>query len=269
MAHLVLIDAMNLIRRIYAVQERPYLPLADEVAATTKAQIITNTEQTLRQSLLRLQQELKPSHAALVFDGENSYWRQQLFADYKANRKPMPAMLADALPALQQVAKQLGFSSLQQQDYEADDIIASIASRMAQHHQQVTIVSTDKGFLPLLSAQIDVYDTFNRQFHSPETVQEKFGVPPLQLVRYWSLVGDNTNNIPGVPGIGPKTALELLALADTFSQAIQHDSCHKKTAEKILQHKDDIQTFMQILSLKTNVELGVNLQELRLEPITV
>lgn len=269
MAHLLLIDAMNLIRRIYAVQERPYLPLANEVAATTKAQIITNTEQTLRQSLLRLQQDLQPSHAALVFDGDNSYWRRQLFSDYKANRKPMPNMLADALPALQQAAKQLGFHSLRQPDYEADDIIASIASRMAQHQQQVTIVSTDKGFLPLMSQQIQVYDHFNRQFHSAETVQEKFGVPPQQLIRYWSLVGDNTNNIPGVPGIGPKTALDLLALADTFNQATQHEGCHKKIRDKILEHQADIQMFMQILSLKTDVELGINLQELRLEPSTL
>lgn len=265
MVHLLLIDAMNLIRRIYAVQERPYAPLADEVADTTKAQIVTNTEQTLRQSLLRLQQELKPSHAALVFDGQSSYWRRQLFADYKANRKPMPSLLADALPRLQLVAKELGFVSLQQQDYEADDIIASIATRMAKHQQQVTIASTDKGFLPLLSQQIQIYDTFNRQYNSSDSIHEKFGVQPSQLVRYWSLVGDSTNNIPGVPGIGPKTALEILALANTFSQAVQHESCHKKTAEKLIQHKADILVFMQILSLKTDVEMGINLQELRLE----
>jgi protein Xni len=84
MAHLLLIDALNLIRRLYAVQERPYLPLADDVAEGTKAQIIRNTENMLRQALARLQAELEPSHALLVFDGRDSLWRKALYADYKA-----------------------------------------------------------------------------------------------------------------------------------------------------------------------------------------
>lgn len=265
MAHLLLIDALNLIRRLYAVQERPYLPLADDVAEGTKAQIIRNTENMLRQALARLQAELEPSHALLVFDGRDSLWRKALYADYKANRKPMPAILADALPGLQQTAQTLGFNSVQQADYEADDVIASVAVRLAQHGQQVTIVSTDKGFLPLLGAHIGIYDAFARQFQTEEAVQQKFGVSSNQLVRYWSLVGDSTNNIPGVHGIGPKGAHDLMALGATLTQALEHPDCHKKLREKILQHKEQIKIFMQILSLKTDVQLGLNLQDMRIQ----
>ena len=110
---------------------------------------------------------------------------------------------------------------------EADDIIASVAVKMAQHGQQVTIVSTDKGFLPLLEQNIQVYDAFARQFHSTADVQQKFGVSTAQLVRYWSLVGDSTNNIPGVNGIGPKGAHDLLALGATLTDALEHPDCHK------------------------------------------
>lgn len=267
MAHLLLIDALNLIRRLYAVQERPYLPVTDDVAEGTKTQIIRNTETMLRQALARLQQELAPSHAVLVFDGRSSLWRKTLYADYKANRKPMPAILADALPGLQQCAKKLGFDSVQQDEYEADDIIASIAAKLAQHGQQVTIVSTDKGFLPLLSQHIHIYDAFARQHQTEDAVQQKFGVSTAQLVRYWSLVGDSTNNIPGVNGIGPKGAHDLLRLGATLTDALEHPDCHKKLREKILQHKEQIKIFMQILSLKTDVQLGLNLQDMRIQPV--
>ena len=266
MVHLLLIDALNLIRRLYAVQERPYLPLPDEVAEGTKTQIIRNTEAMLRQALSRLQQELQPSHALLVFDGRDSLWRKQLYPEYKANRKPMPTILADALPLLKQQALSVGINSVQQDDYEADDVIASVALKLAQHGQQITIVSTDKGFLPLLSDQINIYDTFSRKHQTVESVLQKFGVSPAQLVRYWSLVGDSTNNIPGVNGIGPKGAHDLLALGPTLTDALDHPDCHKKLKEKILLDKAQIKIFMQILTLKTDVQLGLNLQDMRIQP---
>ncbi|MDX3773246.1 flap endonuclease Xni [Chromatiaceae bacterium AAb-1] len=264
MAHLVLIDALNLIRRLYAVQERPYQPLAEDVADGTRQQIISNTRQMLVQAIERLRQELSPTHGLLVFDGRNSQWRRQLYAGYKANRKPMPDILAAALPDLEQTVKQHNFHCWQQSQHEADDIIATLASKMAQYQQQVTIVSSDKGYLPLLSQYIHIYDPFSRQQQTPELVIQKFGVPPEQLVRLWSLTGDSTNNIPGVVGIGPKTALELMAMGNTLTEALEHPDCHKKVREKILQHKDDIKCFMQVLSLQTDLQLGINLQTIRL-----
>ncbi|MEO3679468.1 flap endonuclease Xni [Rheinheimera fenheensis] len=269
MAHLLLIDALNLIRRLYAVQERPYLPLPDEVAESTKQQIIVNTAAMLRQALQRLVQELSPSHALLVFDGHDSVWRKTLYPPYKANRKPMPAILADALPKLQLEALELGISSIQRDEFEADDMIASAASRAAQHGQTVTIVSTDKGFLPLLPDGVQIYDTFARQYVTEQMVLQKFGVPSQQLVRYWSLVGDSTNNVPGVAGIGPKGAHDLMALGATLTDALEHPDCPKKLKEKILQHKEQIKIFMHILTLKTDVQLGLNLQQMRLNHAAV
>ncbi|WP_333606561.1 5'-3' exonuclease H3TH domain-containing protein [Arsukibacterium sp.] len=266
MARLLLIDALNVIRRLYAVQERPYLPLPDEVADSTKQQIISNTKQMLLQHLARLQLELTPSHALLVFDGRDSQWRQQRCPSYKANRKPMPAILSAALVDLQQAVEDSGIRCWQQDEYEADDIIASIACKALQHQQEVVIASTDKGFLPLLTQGALIYDPFNQQLISEQQVIDKFGVPAGQLVRFWSLVGDSTNNIPGVSGIGPKTALELMALGNTLTEALEHPDCPRKLRDKILADKENILSYMQVLSLQTHLQLGLNMQHIRLNP---
>jgi protein Xni len=265
MTQVLLIDALNLIRRLYAVQERPYQPLPEQVTDGTRAQIIQNTDNMLRQALQRLLKEFTPSHALMVFDGQHSPWRKALYPQYKANRKPMPAILADAMAGLVQSVTALGIQHVQHNDSEADDVIASVATKLAQHSMQVTIVSTDKGFLPLLSDNIHVYDTFARQFHTEQDVQQKFGVSSANLVRYWSLVGDSTNNIPGVPGIGPKGAHDLLALGATLTDALEHPDCHKKLREKILTQKDQIKVFMQLLTLRTDIQLGLNLQDMRVQ----
>ncbi|KKO50132.1 5'-3' exonuclease [Arsukibacterium sp. MJ3] len=267
MMHLLLIDALNVIRRLYAVQERPYLPLPEQLTDGTQQQIINNTETMLLQALQRLRQELLPSHALLVFDGRDSQWRQQRCPEYKANRKPMPVILAQALPALKQRLQQHGFQCFTDEKIEADDVIASIATKISQHQQQATIVSTDKGFLPLLNQGVAIYDPFARQQLTNEYVQNKFGVVPEQLVRLWSLTGDSTNNIAGVAGVGPKTALELMALGDTLTDALAHADCPKKLRDKILSQKEAIMNYMQVLSLQTNLELGLNLQELRLADV--
>lgn len=246
------------------MQERPYLPLTEAVAESTRQQIISNTRQMLRQALMRLRQELSPSHALMVFDGDNSYWRQQLCARYKANRKPMPAVLAEALPELIKDSEHTGVRCFKQAEYEADDVIATIASKLRQHQQQVIIISTDKGYLPLLAHGIEIYDPFTRQPIYREHVKEKFGVYPEQLVSWWSLVGDSTNNIPGVSGIGPKSAEEFMALGRSLNDALQHPDCPKKIRQKISEQKHNILIYTQILALQTNLELGLNLQDIRL-----
>lgn len=264
MAKVILIDALNLIRRLYAVQERPYLPLNDGVAEGTQQQIISNTRQMLKQALARLCTELAPSHALMVFDGNNSHWRQQLCELYKANRKPMPALLAAALPNLKSDTLASGIRCFEQAEYEADDVIATIATKLRLHQQQVVIISTDKGYLPLLSHGVEVFDPFAKQYTDRTKVKEKFGVYPEQLVSWWSLVGDSTNNIPGVAGIGPKSAEELMALGRSLNDALQHPECPKKLAQKINEHKQAVLLYNQILALQTNLELGLNLQDMRL-----
>lgn len=176
----------------------------------------------------------------------------------------MPAILAEALPTLITDTEQLGIRCFMQAEYEADDVIATIANKVRIHQQDAIIVSTDKGYLPLLPQGVQIYDAFSRHFLDTEYVKQKFGVAPEQLLSWWALVGDSTNNIPGVTGVGPKSAEELMQLGASLNQALQHPDCPKKLRQKILEQKQDILVYIQVLALQTNLELGLNLQDIRL-----
>ncbi len=263
MAHLLLLDGLNLVRRLYAAQERPFHNSPAPYSEATGQQLLHNTAEQLQQIAVKLTRQFKPSHVLAVFEVTHLNWRTQLYPAYKADRLPMPEHLQIALPVLKQKLSDTGIQSFQMPDQEADDVIATLAMTMRQHQQQVTIVSTDKGYLPLLAEGVVVYDHFNRQQHSNETVLQKFGVLPEQLVRYWSLVGDKTNNISGLAGIGPKTASELLKLGPDIKTALAHPDCPAKLKDKIMASRAELQLFMQILSLKTDLQLGLNLQQVR------
>ena len=162
-AHLVLIDAMNLIRRIYAVQERPFLGLG-ELSDNTKQQIVHNTKQATAKALQKIINEHQPTHALAVFDCHGKCWRYKIFPDYKKGRKKMPEHLALSLPDIQDSFLEKGVDSLESEQDEADDLIATLAVKMALRDQKTTIISTDKGFLPLLGNHIHVYDYFNKRY---------------------------------------------------------------------------------------------------------
>ena len=256
---LFLLDGMALIyRAFFAFSQNPRI---------TSYGLNTNAMFGFVNTLLDVINKQKPTHLACVFDTSAPTERHDVYEKYKAHREEMPEDLAKSLPYIFKILEAFNIPCITFDGYEADDIIASIAVKLAQHGQQVTIVSTDKGFLPLLSQHIQIYDAFARQHQTEEAVQQKFGVSTAQLVRYWSLVGDSTNNIPGVNGIGPKGAHDLLALGATLTEALEHPDCHKKLREKILQHKEQIKVFMQILALKTDVQLGLNLQDMRIQPV--
>lgn len=266
MAHLLLIDGLNLVRRLHAVQERPFSNSTSPYSAATAEQLLFNTTEQLLSTCKKLLRQFAPSHVAVVFEQPHLNWRAKLYPAYKADRAAMPEHLHWGLAAIAQRLQDIGLATLQVAEQEADDVIASLAIQMRQHQQQVSIVSTDKGYLQLLPLGVHVYDHFNKQFQTNDTVHSKFGVFPEQLVRYWSLAGDKTNNISGLSGVGPKTAAEVLQLGVDFKTVLAHPNCPEKLKHKILQAKAELQVFIQILSLKTDLQLGVNLQQLRYSP---
>jgi len=267
-AHLILIDALNLIRRVYAVQERPFTQIKqqhdDELSASTLKQVLFNTQQTSVNALTKIIDQLEPTHALAVFDSQQPCWRYKLFEGYKKGRKKMPEHLANKLTAIQDAFMEQGVDSLTSDEDEADDLIATLAVKMAFHGQKVTIISTDKGFLPLLSPNIHLYDYFNRRYLDEEHVQSKFDVKSSQLIDFWTLTGDNTNKIEGVSGIGQVNAAKLLNQYGSIKAILNATDLKASLAEKLTQSHETMDLARKLLTLKKDIPLGFNLKDIRL-----
>jgi protein Xni len=198
-------------------------------------------------------------------DSHEKTWRHLLYPAYKENRKPTPQPLLDALPLFAEAFLELGVLSITVSGYEADDVIATLAHRISESGGTVWILSTDKGFLQLLDHRVVIYDHFNNRELTPEWVLEKYGVSHEQLVDYWALTGDSTNNVKGVPKIGPKTAQDLIGSQGSLDSLLQNPPAGT-AGDRIAAHIRDAEMCRQLARLKIDVEIGVNLKQLRFRP---
>jgi len=262
-AHLVLIDALNLIRRIHAVQERPFRAQG-ELTHSITTQILANTTSACTSALEKIKIQLNPTHALAVFDSQAPCWRYDLYPDYKQGRSKMPEYLFNHLSHIQDAFMDLGIDSLIPEKDEADDLIATLAVKTAAKAQLVSIISTDKCFLSLLSPNIQVYDYFNRRFLDEDYVKEKYKVNVDQLIDLWTLTGDTTNKIPGVAGIGQVTASNLLNEYQNLTSLVQSNTLKDSIKSKLEESESDIKLSKKLLELQSNIPLGFNLKDIRL-----
>jgi protein Xni len=261
--HLVLIDALNLIRRIYAVQERPFL-LNNELSESTKQQVLFNTQQACALALSKIIEQSNPTHMLAVFDSQSPCWRYELYPDYKKGRKKMPEHLANKLGDIQDEFMLQHVDSLISDQDEADDLIATLAIKVALRNQKTTIISTDKSFLSLLNQNIHVYDYFNRRYLDEHYVKEKFSVKPSLLKDLWTLTGDSTNKIPGVAGIGQVTASSLLKDYGSLSGVLSATDLKATIKNKLIESAEIMAIGKTLLTLKTDIPIGFNLKDIRL-----
>ncbi|AOM42955.1 flap endonuclease Xni [Xenorhabdus hominickii] len=248
MIHLLIVDALNLIRRIHAVQGSPCVPACEH-------------------ALKQLISHSSPSHAVAVFDEDDrrDSWRHQLLPHYKAGRSAMPEDLRQEMPLIKQAFNTQGVACWYAEGHEADDLAATLASKVANIGHRVTIVSTDKGYCQLLSPNIQIRDYFQKRWLDLPFVQQEFGVAPDQLPDYWGLAGISSSKIPGVQGIGPKTASTLLQQAGSLDNLFQHlENQPEKWRKKLEPYKEIAYISREVASLKTDLSLQGNLQQLRL-----
>ncbi|MEA3046986.1 MAG: polymerase, partial [Sphingomonadales bacterium] len=151
-----------------------------------------------------------PTHLAVILDASESTFRNQLYDRYKANRPPPPPELVPQFPLIRDATRAFSIPCLEEMGLEADDIIACYAKAALGEGWQVTIVSSDKDLMQLIEPGLDMLDTMNDRRIGREEVIEKFGVPPEKVGEVLALMGDSVDNVPGVPGIGPKTASKLI-----------------------------------------------------------
>jgi DNA polymerase-1 len=197
---LYLIDGSSYIyRAFYAVKD-----------LSTSGGLPTNAVHGFLGMLRRVLKEKNPTHLAVALDAPGPTFRHQLSAEYKATRQQMPEPLARQLPYIKRLIALYGIPLLEVSGVEADDIIGTLTAWAAGQGREVVIVSGDKDLLQLVSSRVRLWDTTKDVVVGPQEVEQRYGVPPSQLVEVLGLAGDSSDNIPGVPGIGPKTAERLI-----------------------------------------------------------
>jgi len=201
----------------------------------------------------------------VVFEVPGLTWRQVLLLNYKESCKPGPAALERAMPEIIKGLEELGVRSLRMDSYEADDVIASVASRVAARNGNVIILSTDRLLCQLLDTHISIHDHFNQRNLDRNYAFDRFGVEPGLIPDLLGLAGDGGVDVPGVPSVGIKTAAQLIAqFGDLENVLASAGEVPGRTGERLQQHKQAALTGAELFTLKTDIVLGVNLQDFRM-----
>ena len=222
--------------------------------------------------LNKILEEQKPDYIAAVFDTDKPTFRHIAYAEYKATRNKMPDDMAASLGYLKDVVKAYNIPVLELDGYEADDIIGTLARKAEKEKVDSYLVTSDKDFMQLVTSKVKLYRP--GKFGSDDEiidetgVMEKFGVPPEQVIDMLGLIGDSSDNVPGVPGIGPKTALPLLQKFGTIEKIIEHaDSIPQKgTKEKIKANRDVALLSKRLVTIDTQVPIDVDIHHLKAKP---
>lgn len=204
---------------------------------------------------MRLTQKIKSDYWLVLFDAKRQNFRNDIFPDYKGTRKEIPEDLIPQFEIIHQAVKALNLHFLDMEGYEADDLIATYAAQSLQKGYEVTIVSADKDLMQLIRPGVEFFDPMKDKYFTPEDVREKFGVYPNRVVDVQALAGDSTDNIPGVPGIGLKTAAELInqfgSLGEVLARA--EEIKQNKRRETLIANKDQAEISLQLVTLKADV----------------
>ena len=210
-----------------------------------------------------------PTHLAVILDASESTHRNEMYGDYKANRPPPPPELVPQFPLIRDATRAFSIPCIEQQGLEADDIIACYCKVALEQSWKVTIVSSDKDLMQLIEPGVDMLDTMNDRRIGREEVIEKFGVPPEQVGEVLALMGDSVDNVPGVPGVGPKTASQLIQQYGDLENVLAHvDEITKpKLKQNLIEHADAARLSRELVRLVCDAPLPAPLDTLEMKGI--
>jgi len=213
--------------------------------------------------LRKLMSDYRPALMGVVFDAKGKTFRDELFTEYKANRPPMPDELNVQVEPLLELIQAMGLPLLQVDGVEADDVIGTL-SRQADCHDVTVVISTsDKDMAQLVNDRVTLVNTMSDTRLDRRGVEDKFGVPPENMIDFLSLIGDKIDNIPGVPGVGPKTAAKWLRQYKSLDGVIAHANELKgKVGENLRAVQDQLPLSYQLATIKCDVDLSVSLKDL-------
>ena len=265
--HFYLIDGSGYIFRAYYAL--PPLTRKSDGLPTGAVSGFCNMLNKLLQDSKSDDNNLKPTHFAVIFDSARKNFRNDIYPDYKANRSDAPD---DLIPQFEYIRKSViafNLPSVELINYEADDLIATYTEQVLIKGGKVTIVSSDKDFMQLYKKDVRIYDPMKNKFITPEDINNKFGVEPKKVIDVQALAGDSSDNVPGVPGIGIKTAAELINQYGTLEELLKkaHEIKQNKRRETIIKNKSKAIISKKLVTLKKDVPVKEKLNEFILKEI--
>ena len=256
--HVILIDASGFIfRAFYAL---PPMTRGDGTPV--------NAVYGFANMLMKLLAEVSADRIAVIFDASGRSFRNDLYDQYKANRPPPPDELVPQFPLVREAARAFNLACIEREGFEADDIIATYARLARAAGAEVTILSSDKDLMQLVGEGVTMYDDLKGRSIGVAEVREKFGVGPERVVDVQALAGDSTDNVPGVPGVGVKTAAELINRFGDLDAVLAHagEITQPKRRQNLIEHADLARLSRELVRLRDDVPLDGGLDELAVRP---
>ena len=230
---------------------------------TSPAGLPVNAVYGFTNMFLKLTNQIKCDYSLVLFDAKRKNFRNDIFPDYKGTRKEIPEDLIPQFELIRSAVSALNLNYLEMDGFEADDLIATYTAEALKKGYEVVVVSGDKDLMQLIRPGVEFYDPMKDKFFTPEDVREKFGVYPERVVDVQALSGDSIDNVPGVPGIGPKTAAELVNLFGSLEEVLEHagEIKQNKRRETLLANIDNAKVSKLLVKLKDDVPVEHDLEE--------
>ena len=254
------------VKKIFLIDGSSYLYRAFHAMPplTTSTGLPTGAVKGVTNMLRNLRKENPDAYYLSIFDAKGKNFRHDLYKDYKANRPPMPEELREQLSPLKEICNAMGMPVIEIPKVEADDVIATLAEMGARQGMPIVISSLDKDLMQLVEDPlIKMMNTMNNQVYDVAGVEGKFGVHPNQIIDYLALVGDTSDNVPGVPKVGPKTAVKWLNEFKTIRGIIENaDSLTGVVGQNFRDSISDLDRNVELVTLKKDVDLKISLENL-------
>ena len=252
---LYLIDATATIHRAYHAIR----------GLSTSSGLPTNAVFGFTRMLIKLLQDWSPEYIALCFDSKGKTFRHDMYPDYKATRPPMPEDMRIQLSYIREVAEGFRLPVIELPGYEADDLIGTLAARAEKSGFSVVMVTGDKDFIQLVTEAISIWDPMKDKITNLEQVRKTFELEPVQIIDVMGFSGDTSDNVPGVPGVGPKTALSLIQTFGSMAQVYERidEVASKSVREKLVSHRNQAFLSRSLVTIQTDVPLPVHLEDFK------
>jgi len=260
-------------KTIYLIDGTAYIHRAYHAIRnlTNSRGLPTNAVYGFTRMLIKLLEDRNPQYIVILFDTKGPTFRHEMFEEYKANRPPMPEDMALQIPYIKEITSAFNLSQVEMTGFEADDLIGTLARKAEKAGFEVVMVTGDKDFMQLVTENISIWDPMKDKVINPDTIRSDMGVEPGQIIDIMGLSGDTADNIPGVPGIGPKTALKLIKTFENITELYcRVDTItRKKQHENLVKFKEQALLSQKLVTIDTNAPIGFEAEKFKIkEPDT-